>query len=159
VPARSTGDSGQTIVVVLPGEPRGKGRPRSRIATGRGGQQFIAVYTPQETRAYERALAIAGKMAMGARPPLDGPLEVAIVAVMGVPASWSGKKRDAALAGVVRPTGRPDLDNLGKSALDGLAEIVFHNDSQVVRATIEKRYGEEPMMRIEVKAVGAFDAA
>ena len=64
------------IVIELPGEPRGKGRPRSRIARGGAGQQFVAVYTDAKTRAYEKALAWAGKAAMGGRKPLLGPLAV-----------------------------------------------------------------------------------
>ena len=137
------------IVVELPGEPRGKGRPRSRIARGKAGQQFVAVYTDAQTRAYEKALAWAGKAAMGARQPLAGPLAVAVQAVMGVPASWSRPKRDMALAGVLRPTGAPDVDNMLK-VIDGLHGIVFENDSQIVEAKITKRYGEEPMLRVEV---------
>ena len=139
------------IVVELPGEPRGKGRPRSRIAGSKGGgQQFVAVYTDAKTRAYEKALAWAGKAAMGARKPLLGPLAVAVEAVFGVPRSWSRPKRDSALAGILRPTGAPDYDNVAKAACDGLNGIVFGDDSQIVEARITKRYGEEPMLRIEV---------
>jgi Holliday junction resolvase RusA-like endonuclease len=140
------------IVVELPGEPRGKGRPRSRIARGKAGQQFVAVYTDAETRAYEKALAWAGKAAMGPREPLLGPLAVAVEAVMGVPASWSRPKRNKALAGIVRPTGSPDVDNILK-VIDGLHGVVFENDSQVVEAKVTKRYGEEPMLRVEVSPV------
>ena len=114
---------GGVIVVELPGEPRGKGRPRSRIAGSKvGGQQFVAVYTDAKTRAYEKALAWAGKAAMGPRKPLLGPLAVTVEAVFGVPRSWSRPKRDSALAGVLRPTGAPDVDNVLK-VIDGLHGI------------------------------------
>ena len=33
---------------------------------------------------------------------MDGPLKVTVTASLAVPASWSTKKRDAALAGVIR---------------------------------------------------------
>ena len=146
-----------TVVIVLRGEPRGKGRSRSRIVFRGRARPFIAVYTPKETRVYERALAAAGQAAMQGRPPLDGPLEVSVQAIMGVPVSWTRPKRDAALVGTIRPTSRPDIDNIFK-CLDGLNGIVFHDDSQISRATIDKRYGEEPMMWVEVKVIGAFDA-
>lgn len=156
-PARSGGDSGQTIVIVLPGEPQGKARARFRVAKRGDGSTFAAGYTPKATREYERALATAGAAAMAGRAPLDGWVEVAILAVMGVPRSWPARKRDAALAGVLRP-GKPDWDNLAKIACDGLNKIAFRDDSQISHAVVEKRYGEEPMMRIEVKVVGVFDA-
>lgn len=172
-PARSGGDSGhnfaqrcikpaavaskapfvaskEPIVVVLPGQPLGKGRPRF---TRKG-----HAYTPAKTRAYERALGYAGQVAMKGREPLTGPLNVTVTAIMGVPPSWSAKKRDAALVGAIWPTGRPDADNCQKVAFDGLNGICWRDDSQVVRATIEKRYGEEPKVQVEIKLMGAFDA-
>lgn len=137
--------------MVLRGEPHGKGRPRSRIAKTKTGQSFIAVYTPVETRAYEKALAWAGRAAMKGSTPIEGPIQVHITAVFGVPASWSSKKRDSALAGVVRPTGRPDFDNLAKG-IDALNGIIWRDDSQIVDARVLKIYGEEPLLRIEVRS-------
>ena len=144
-----TESAGGPIIITLHGEPRGKGRPRSRIAYGKAKQPFVAVYTDASTRAYERALALAGRVAMRSRPPLTEPLSVAVTAIMSVPASWSQKKRAAALAGELSPTGRPDVDNIFKS-VDALNGIVWADDKQIVCAIIEKRYGAEPMLRIEV---------
>ncbi len=138
-----------TATIVLYGEPMGKGRPRSRVAWTKQDRPFVAVYTPTETRKYETALAMAGKVAMGNRPPLEGPLTIEIDAIFAVPQSWSQKRRDAALAGVVRPTGRPDLDNVYKM-VDALNGVVWRDDSQVVQATVRKVYGERPMLFVEV---------
>lgn len=159
------------IVVELPGEPQGKGRPRSRVAYTRDDRAFVAIYTPAATVAYEKALATVGRAAMRGRAPLRGALDVRIIAVMSVPQSWSTKKRDAALAGTIRPTGKPDLDNIMKM-LDafqakparkgklGTPPILWQDDSQIVRAVIEKLYGEKPRLRIEVRELEAllFDA-
>ncbi len=138
------------VTFFLPGAPKGQGRPRSHIAKTRDGLRFIAVYKDAASRAYEQALAMTAKAAMKGRPLLEGALSVEIDAIFGVPPSWSMTKRDEALVGVVRPTGRPDADNILKSALDGLTGVVFRNDSQVVRAVVEKRYGERPMLFVEV---------
>ena len=139
------------IVVELAGEPRGKGRPRSRIARTKGGQQFVAVYTDSETRAYEKSLGWAGKAAMGAREPLSGPLAVAVEAIFSVPPSWSRPKRDRALAGILRPRGPIDIDNCAKIALDGLNGIIWEDDAQIAILNITKSYGEEPMLRVEIR--------
>lgn len=143
------------IVITLLGEPQGKGRPRFRVVTTKAGKTFPSVYTPAATRSYESALGMAGRAAMRAKPPLDEPLEVTILAVMSVPKSWSMRKRDAALAGIIRPTGSPDCDNIGKTK-DGLNGIVWTDDKLIVDERITKRYGEKPMLRIEVRLVGAF---
>src|SRR5262245_9217103 len=103
-----------TVTLTLSGPPQGKGRPRF---ARRGG--FGVVYTPSKTRSYERALAGVALRAMRGLNPLLGPLMVRATAHMPIPASWSAKRRDAALAGTLRPTGRPDWDNLAK-ILDAL---------------------------------------
>ena len=144
-----------SIVVVLPGAPQGKGRPRFRVVAPKTGRSFVNTYTPAETRAYERALAITAKVAMRGKQPLQGPLAVNVTALMPVPASWSNKKRDAALAGTIRPTGRPDCDNIFK-VVDALNKIVWLDDAQIVEARAVKFYSESPALRIEVQPVGEF---
>lgn len=142
------------IVVTLPGEPEGKGRPRFRvIAPKGGGRPFASVYTPAETKTYERALGWAGKAAMAGRSPLSAPLAVTVTAIIGVPPSWSNRKRDAALAGAIFATGRPDIDNLVKIGLDGLNGVVWLDDKQIVKLSAEKRYGENPCLEIAVDEI------
>jgi Holliday junction resolvase RusA-like endonuclease len=138
------------VVVELLGEPRGKGRPRSRIATGRGGQQFVAVYTDKDTRSYEGMLRFVAGQAMHGRPPLDCALSVKITASFSVPQSWSGKQQRLALEGARRPLGRPDADNLNKAIIDACNKIVWVDDARIVELLIEKHYSEKPGLRMEV---------
>ena len=133
----------------LHGEPVGWQRTGLRVVTPRGKKPFATVYTPAETRAYERALGMAAKVAMRGREPLSGPLRLAVTAFMPIPRSWSQKKRDAALAGTVRPVVKPDWDNLGKMT-DALKGIVWRDDTQVVDGRVIKIYAERPRLRVEV---------
>lgn len=144
------------IVVELPGAPIGKGRPRVQIVTPRNGPAFAHFYPDPETAEYEKALKIMARAAIRARPPLDGPLVVNVIASVPVPKSWTVKKRDAALAGIVRPTSRPDADNYLKIACDALNEIVWNDDAQVVDKRVTKIYSEKPSLRIEIKPLEAF---
>lgn len=140
-------------MIELPGEPIAKGRPRFRAVTARDGRSFVNAYTPAATRTFERALAMAAKVAMRGKPPMDGPLRVTVTASLGVPSSWSNRKRDAALAGIVRPTSRPDGDNFQKIAWDALNSIIWHDDSQIVDGRVIKVYSEQPALRIEVNRI------
>lgn len=144
------------IVVEIPGEPVAKGRPRFRAITARDGRSFVNTYTPAKTKAYERALAMMAKVAMRGEPPLEGPLRVKVTAFLTVPASWSNKKRDAALAGTVCAISRPDADNYQKAAWDALNSIVWLDDSQIVDAHMVKIYDENPRLKIEIEPIGAF---
>jgi Holliday junction resolvase RusA-like endonuclease len=133
------------MTVELLGEPRGKGRPRFVRRTGHA-------YTPEKTASYEAMLRHEAAITMAGRRPLEGALRVLVVAYFGVPQSWSAKKRAAALAGVIRPTKRPDLDNVVKM-LDAFNGVIWIDDAQVVAGVIEKHYSDRPRLRIEIVEV------
>jgi Holliday junction resolvase RusA-like endonuclease len=143
---------GEVISITLPGAPIAKGRARSRIVYPRKGTPFISFYTPAETVSYERALARVGKTAMRARAPLDGALKVTVTAYMPAPPSWSGVKRAKAMAGEIRPSVKPDADNVLKT-LDALNGIVWIDDAQIVDAQIIKTYSASPRLVIEITAL------
>lgn len=145
----------EPIVIELPGDPKGKGRPRFVRSTGR-------VYTPSETRKYENALRAVAERVMGRLPPIEGPLSVVVEAFFPIPESWSRLKWDRAVRGAILPTTRPDADNLMK-VVDSLNGVVWHDDRQIVTATIKKRYSNKPALIIRITrelANGAlFDTA
>lgn len=120
-------------MIVVPGVARGKARPR---VTRQG-----RAYTPTATTNAEAWVKLCAIQQIG-QPVLTAALNVAIDIDVEVPASWSRKKREAALSGAVRPTGKPDLDNAAKLILDALNKIAWVDDSQVVRLTARKRYAD-----------------
>lgn len=135
------------IEIVLLGAPRGKERPRFAKDLG-------VVYTPEKTRNYEAALKFAAQQIMGERPPLDGPIRVAMNIVMPIAPSWPKKRQEAARLGAERPTKKPDLDNVMK-ILDSLNLVAWIDDAQIVETTITKRYGDKPGLWIRVEPIGA----
>lgn len=134
------------IEIVVLGKPVPKGRPRFNRQTG-------AAYTPAKTASFEAQLKYAALQVMGDRPPLDGPLDLDMTVVVPVAASWPKKKQAGALAGTIRPTGKPDFDNYQK-VVDALNLVVWIDDGQIVRSTFEKRYGDKPGMWIRVRPTG-----
>ena len=139
----------EPIHISLPGPVRGKGRHRSRIAKAKDGRQFISNYSDKPTVSYEGMLRSVAYVEMDCARLLDGPVMVKILAVFAVPASWSRRKRAEALDGTIRPTVKPDWDNIAKLT-DALNGIVWADDKQVVSATVRKVYGERPGLHIEV---------
>lgn len=130
------------VIIQVAGPPRGKGRPRFSRATGRA-------YTDAATRAYEGDLRAYAVDAMRGRDLFAGPVLLKLMAIFPIPGTWSKKKRAAALAGAVRPTVKPDLDNILKLT-DALNGVVWVDDKQVVAITQIKVYGERPALRLEV---------
>jgi Holliday junction resolvase RusA-like endonuclease len=138
------------IRIVLSGEPKGKGRPRFSVRNGQA-----RAFTPASTRSYEGALKLAAQDQMGDTPPLDCAVDVTILSYMPIPKSWSKKKQAAALAGTLRPTGKPDWDNMAKMT-DALNEVVWRDDGQVVDGRVRKFYSDRPRLEIVVEPVLDF---
>jgi Holliday junction resolvase RusA-like endonuclease len=143
-------NSHDAITIVIGGAPVAKGRVR---ATCRG-----IMYTPAKTRRYEAHGRLAAQQAMDGRPPIAVPVRADITVDLPVPASWSGKRRDAALRGDIRPTTRPDCDNYCKSALDAVNAIVVADDSLVVELVVSKRYAAVPQLTITITPLPALTA-
>ena len=127
-------------------EPVGKCRPRF---VRRG--NFTQTYTPAKTKSYEDEIRMMVKTAMGATELLETPVTVAIYIRVGIPTSFSKQKRKDALAGIIRPTKKPDLDNIAKCFLDAMNDIVYLDDKQVVSLHVTKVYAETPAVEVMVK--------
>lgn len=137
------------VSFTVPGEPIGKGRPR---ATTRAGH--AALYTPKKTANYESLIAHAAHQAMAGAAPVEFACQVQLSITVGVPASWSKKKRSAALAGQVLPTKKPDTDNVVKAVFDGMNGVVWRDDVQAVDLFVRKRYGVAPCVFVRVSQCG-----
>lgn len=120
--------------ITIPGEMRGKGRPRF---ARRG--SFVRAYTDERTATAETWIKACAVDQAGA-VPIEAPVSVDIAIAVPVPASWSKRKREHALAGTLMPTGKPDLDNCIKLIADALNGIVWRDDKQIVRIAASKRY-------------------
>jgi Holliday junction resolvase RusA-like endonuclease len=136
------------VTITIRGKAIGKGRPR--IGKNKTSGHAIA-FTPPPTREREKTVASLAADAMGDRPPIAGPVEMVLVAVLSVPKSWPKRRQAAALAGTERPAKKPDLDNIAKLVWDGLNGVVYGDDSQIVRLTAEKVYGPAPMTVVTVR--------
>lgn len=123
--------------IFVEGEPQGKARPR--VVRGHA-------YTPQKTRDYERLIASTFKQAAFREgfKPINGPVELTIIARFPVPKSYSKKRREACLRGCEQPTKKPDFDNIAKACGDSLNGLAYDDDSQIVKSTITKIYHQIP---------------
>jgi Holliday junction resolvase RusA-like endonuclease len=136
------------VSIYLPGIPRGKGAPRSRIIHTPAGSRLIA-FQDSETRSYEAQLKFASMAAMAGKPVLDCALRCRVTAMFPVPQSKSSRWKADALAGRIRHTTKPDIDNVHK-CVDALKSIVFRDDSLFVESITRKFYSEKPGLLIEV---------
>lgn len=128
---------------VILGKPQGKQRPRH---TKRG-----ITYTPDVTRNYEKEVAMLYKQNKGEL--LEGHLKLVIEAYYPIPAS--AKKSDKVLMSnnIVRPTKKPDIDNVIKIIMDGLNGVAYNDDTQIVCVVANKYYSYEPRVEVSIYAI------
>ena len=84
--------------------------------------------------------------------PKGVPVRVRITACFSIPKSAPKKKRAMMIAGDIVPTKKPDFDNIQKIICDALNGVAYHDDSQIVKADIEKVYSTTPHVEVNVAA-------
>ena len=124
---------------VIHGEPVAKGRPRFNRSTGRA-------FTPQKTINYETLVKMEYLQAYPNEPLYSGDtaLAVHIDVFVPIPSSASKKKHQDMVNGIIRPTKKPDADNLIKALMDAGNGVIWEDDKSVVEVILRKWYGEVP---------------
>lgn len=118
------------------GKPVAKARPRFNRNSGN-------VFTPKKTTDFENKIIVAAAKKYFQAPMIDTPLTVHVCCYIKVPKSWSKKDKQKALDGLLKPLSRPDIDNYLKGVLDALNGVIYKDDSQVVYASVLKRYSDK----------------
>lgn len=138
------------ITFTVIGEPKGKGRPRFRNLG-----KFVQTYTDKDTVNYENLVKMSYRTKCQQMMFLaDEMVECEINAFYSIPKATSKKKHQLMLDRILRPTKKPDLDNLQKSLFDGLNKVAFQDDTQIVSIVCNKYYSDSPRVEITLRGVG-----
>lgn len=128
------------IKFIIPGTPQGKARPR--VVRAKSG--ISLTYTPDKTVAYEELTRVRYQAAAGGlRFPDDAQLCVQVTAYYPVPVSKSKRVKAQMLSGQLKPTKKPDCDNIVKIICDALNGFAYKDDAQVVMVQISKEYSDD----------------
>ena len=128
------------------GEPKGKGRPRF-TKIGRA-------FTPKQTVNYETLIRIEyGLQTKGFRFSDNAMLNMIILAYYPISKSGSKKLIEKKRNNVIRPTIKPDMDNIVKIVADALNKIAYYDDTQIVDCQVSKFFSDNPRIEIEIKEV------
>ena len=117
--------------------------PKARARTVRKGGRTWS-FTPKKVAVWEKV--VKAEAVKHFDEPFNGPVALALAFYMKRPKS---RKKD----NYVMTT--PDLDNLEKAFLDGLNEVAYKDDKQVVVKSAVKRYivTGEPRVEVVVSAL------
>lgn len=137
------------IRFTVPGEPKGKGRPRfSKVGN------YVKARTPQDTIVYENFVRMQyQEQCKDRRFPDDAILDMRIIAYYSIPKSASKKKKEQMINGILRPAKKPDMDNVVKVIADSLNAIAYRDDTQIVDCQVRKFYSEQPRVVIQIREI------
>ena len=132
------------VVFTIPGEPQGKARGRTFIHKHTGRPTTM---TPEKTVNYEALIKLqAGQSTKEFYQ--DQELFMRLTAYYSIPKSASKKKAELMRNIEIRPTKKPDIDNIIKVVCDALNGVVYKDDTQIVSISAQKFYENVP--RVEV---------
>lgn len=139
------------IKFVVLGAPVPQPRPRVVTINGRG----MAISNPRShpVTAWKDQVRLTAQDAWQGRPPLQGPVGLAVAFLLPRPArlTLKSKPNPRCWAPV-----RPDGDNLVKVIKDVLNGLCWKDDGQVVELLVHKLYasaGEQPRAEVTVYAM------
>lgn len=118
--------------IFVPGRPRPKERPRAAVGS-KSGKAFM--YTPATTLNTENMIREKATKWMEEHEmltPHEGPVHLSVLNLYAAPKTWWEGREPMG--------GKGDVDNLMKVAMDAMNRVLFKDDSQIIKATSEKRY-------------------
>lgn len=142
------------VEFVVPGPVVGKQRPKFSTVNG-----HAIAYTPGKTASYENLVRLAYMQAYPNRKPYDKGVQLymTINAHFQIPKAASKKKAEAMRNKDIRPTTKPDADNIAKIVCDALNKVAFYDDSQIVVLKVRKVYADNPLVAVTIYDVNAGD--
>lgn len=129
----------------IPGDVQAQQRPRfARMGKG------VRAIDPKESRDYKAFVRLVAS-AYAPKTLITEPIKLTIDVYRKIPKSFSKKKHELATSGKIRPTTKPDIDNLAKGIKDGLSKVLWHDDSQITELIARKWYSDNPRAVVTVE--------
>lgn len=132
---------------IILGEPKAKARPRFTVnSKGQRGK----IYTAKDTISYEKLVRKEYTEQYPTLPPVPPkiPLKMEIDTYHKIPKNVSKETKQRMESCQIRPTKKPDVDNLAKIIADSLNGVAYHDDSQIVDLEIRKFYSNSPRVHV-----------
>ena len=130
---------------IVPGKPKGKGRPRF---TRQG-----HCYTPKTTADYEAMILWRYLNADKSGPLISAPVMMIIKAYFKPPSKLKAAEKRKAIADGWPHTSKPDADNIAKIVCDALNGHAWVDDSQVCNLLVQKSISDDPRLEIEIQYI------
>ena len=151
----------RSLSLFIPIDPVAQGRPRATVIhRKRDGLPFVSIYDPPECAKYKKQVrelaAILLKKQFAKWQPLDGVLSISLTFYLPRTREMGDEKKIAFSKGTY-PIARADIDNLIKSAIDGLTGVLWDDDKCIIEISRARKLwadAQESGFEIEVRPYG-----
>lgn len=137
---------------MIPLAPKGQMRARHSAMKSKTGRVFSRTYKSGKQESTEQRIMFYLQYSVP-KQPIKTAVSVGVRCYMPIPKSKPKKWKEEARQGLIRPTTKPDLDNLCKNILECLTMMRFiHDDRQVVEFLpgTGKYYSDNPRWELEL---------
>lgn len=110
----------------------------------------VSVRDPKESKDYKSFVRLVASQ-VAPDTLITEEIRLRIDVYRKIPKSFSKKKHQQALDGELRPTTKPDVDNLAKGIKDGLSKVIWRDDSQVTELFVRKWYSDNPRAEVTIE--------
>ncbi|MFJ8513397.1 RusA family crossover junction endodeoxyribonuclease [Lysinibacillus xylanilyticus] len=133
------------LKIEIPGDVQAQQRPKfSRYGNN------VSVRDPKESKDYKSFVRLVAAQ-VAPDELITEEIRLCIDVYRKIPKSFSKKKHQQAVDGVLKPTTKPDIDNLVKGIKDGLSKVLWHDDSQVTELVARKLYSDNPRAEVTIE--------
>lgn len=133
------------LKIEIPGDVQAQQRPKfSRYGNN------VSVRDPKESKDYKSFVRLVASQ-VAPDTLITEEIRLRIDVYRKIPKSFSKKKHQQAVDGELRPTTKPDIDNLAKGIKDGLSKVIWHDDSQVTELVARKLYSDNPRAEVTIE--------
>lgn len=139
---------GEYLSFFVPGIPRPGGSKTAFRNRYTGRVQMVDA--GKDNKEWRSMIGLFAHQAMAGRPLIPEAIRVEVVFQMPRPKSHYGKAGLKAKFLLIPHTSKPDATKLWRAAEDALTGVVWHDDSQITRQLIDKKYDEKPGMLIKI---------
>jgi Holliday junction resolvase RusA-like endonuclease len=88
---------------------------------------------------------------------ISTPTKFHCISYLPIPSSMSNVEKILAELGFIRPTSKPDWDNIAKAYCDMIQGILLYDDSLVVEGSSKKFYSVKPRIEILIEYMENYD--
>jgi len=112
---------------------------------------FMHKYTPKDMVDYANWVKVSFREKYPDALPSDledYQLKITLDVLFNIPKSFSKKKRELAQSGIIKPTVKPDWDNISKNICDALNGVAYPDDKAIVTGTVNKIYSTYECVKV-----------